>query len=174
MSLSSHRGSGRNTSPKTRCDRIWIVSRITTRADSGLRSLTAYITTASTRRSGRSRSLQSKARALPSRGLRKSLCRCATRTSDLNLGVEASVDSLPKHWLCSETPLLFIFKIRCPIGSEYNQDSRPVREYYELIPDGYRNETLHGTIMTRRNKKILFVANEAAFWRAPAAPSSDF
>ena len=61
----------------------------------------------------------------------------------------------------------FIFKIRCPISSEFDRDSRPVREYYELIPDGYRGETLYGTIMTRRSKKILFVSDEAAFWQAP-------
>jgi hypothetical protein len=61
----------------------------------------------------------------------------------------------------------FIFKMRCPIASEFDQDSRPVREYYELIPDGYRRETLYGTLTTRRNKKILFIADEGAFWQAP-------
>jgi hypothetical protein len=64
----------------------------------------------------------------------------------------------------------FTFKIRCPIASEFDRDSQPVREYYELIPDGYRNETLYGTIMTRRNFKILFVADEDAFWQVPQTP----
>ncbi|MCG6962652.1 MAG: hypothetical protein LJE95_05215 [Acidobacteria bacterium] len=75
-----------------------------------------------------------------------------------------TVEGVDYLWFLSR----FVFKIRCPIYSMFNQDSRPVREYYELIPDGYRSETLDGTIMTKRGKKILFVDDEAAFWQAPA------
>jgi hypothetical protein len=67
----------------------------------------------------------------------------------------------------------FIFKIRCPIYSEFNQYSRPLKEYYELIPADYRNEMLYGTIVTRRNRKILFVDDETAFWQAPADSPRD-
>lgn len=75
-----------------------------------------------------------------------------------------TVEGVDYLWFLSR----FVFKIRCPVYSMFSQDSRPVREYYELIPDGYRTETLNGTLMTRRGKKILFVNDEAAFWQAPA------
>lgn len=75
-----------------------------------------------------------------------------------------TVEGVDYLWFLSR----FVFKIRCPVYSMFSQDSRPVREYYELIPDGYRSETLNGAIMTRRGKKVLFVNDEAAFWQAPA------
>lgn len=62
-----------------------------------------------------------------------------------------------------------IFKIRCPKNSMFDQDSRPIREFYELIPDGYReNLLMEGPILTNRGKKIYFVNDESLFWQKPA------
>ena len=61
----------------------------------------------------------------------------------------------------------FIFKMRCPKYSMFAQDSRPVREYYELIPDGYRDELLQESRLTPRGKKIYTVNDENVFWLKP-------
>jgi hypothetical protein len=62
----------------------------------------------------------------------------------------------------------FVFKVRCPVNSKFAQGSVPVREYYELIPEGYREELLGDSTLASRGKKIYYIGNEDAFWQGPA------
>jgi len=61
----------------------------------------------------------------------------------------------------------FIFKIRCPKNSIFAQDAEPIREYFELIPDGYREELLQEPRMAARGKKIFTINDEKIFWIEP-------
>jgi hypothetical protein len=72
-------------------------------------------------------------------------------------------------WFLSD----FIFKIRFPKNSMFDQDSKPVREYFELIPDGYREELLQESRMTKRGKKIFTINDENLFLFEPAELSHD-
>jgi hypothetical protein len=65
-------------------------------------------------------------------------------------------------WILSE----FIFKIRCPQVSMFNQRSKPDRVYFELLPDGYHEELLQGSKMTERGK-IVYLNDENLFWQKP-------
>jgi hypothetical protein len=67
------------------------------------------------------------------------------------------------YWFLSE----FIFKIRCPKNSMFNQESEPIRVYYELIPDEYRKELLLDYKLTEQGKKIFYTNNEDLFWQKP-------
>ena len=62
----------------------------------------------------------------------------------------------------------FIFKMRCPKYSTYDQDSKPIREYFELIPDGYREQLLQESRITGKGKKIYYINDENIFWQKPA------
>jgi len=66
-------------------------------------------------------------------------------------------------WFLSE----FVFKIRCPAVSAFDQASKPDRVYFELIPDGYRGELLHGPVMTETGKQIICINDEDLFWQKP-------
>ncbi len=61
----------------------------------------------------------------------------------------------------------FIFKIRCPQASTFNQRSMPDRVYFELLPDGYREELLQKPMVTERGKTI-YINDEELFWQRPA------
>ncbi len=65
-----------------------------------------------------------------------------------------------------------IFKIQCPQSSEFNLRSLPNRVYFELIPDGYRKESLRAPEITPRGNTIVVTNDEALFWQKPqgAAP----
>ncbi len=65
----------------------------------------------------------------------------------------------------------YIFKLRCPRNSMFDQDSKPIRVYFELIPDGYREEFLQESKMTKRGKKIFFMNDEGLFWQKPTGLS---
>jgi hypothetical protein len=67
-------------------------------------------------------------------------------------------------WFLSD----FIFKIRCPKNSMFDQDSKPAREYYELIPDGYQQELLQKPDITGRGNTIYYLNDEKLFWFEPA------
>lgn len=71
--------------------------------------------------------------------------------------IEGGTDYL---WFLSE----FIFKMRSPKYSEFGQDTKPIREYFELIPDGFRPELLGESLLTDQGKKIYFINDENAFW----------
>ncbi len=64
----------------------------------------------------------------------------------------------------------FIFKIRCPQASKFNQRSMPDKVYFELLPDGYREELLQESQMTERGK-IVYINDEELFWQRPAQVS---
>jgi len=70
------------------------------------------------------------------------------------------IDGADYLWFLSE----FIFKIRCPKYSMFAQDTQPIREYFELIPDGYRPELLGKSQFTDQGKKIYFINDANAFW----------
>ena len=71
-------------------------------------------------------------------------------------------------WFLSE----FIFKIRCPIKSMFNQESEPVRTYFELIPNKYKEELLLDSKITQKDKRIFYISNEELFWQKPLGSSS--
>jgi hypothetical protein len=67
-------------------------------------------------------------------------------------------------WFLSD----FIFKMRCPKYSRFAQGNEPIKEYYELIPDGYQPELLAEFRLASRGKKIYTINDEKAFWVKPA------
>ncbi len=69
-------------------------------------------------------------------------------------------------WFLSD----FIFKIRCPQVSRFNQRSMPDKVYFELIPDGYRQELLQESQTTERGK-IVYINDEGLFWQKPTRQS---
>ena len=66
-------------------------------------------------------------------------------------------------WFLSD----FLFKIRCPQRSLFNQASEPNRVLVELIPDGYREELLQEPRMDTRGRKIIAINDEGLFWQRP-------
>jgi len=67
-------------------------------------------------------------------------------------------------WFLSE----FLFKIRCPQRSLFNQASEPNRVMVELIPDGYREELLQEPRTDERGRKIISINDEGLFWQRPS------
>jgi hypothetical protein len=63
-----------------------------------------------------------------------------------------------------------IFKIRCQQMSMFNQRSKPGKVYFELIPDGYREELLNTSEMTTRGR-IVYINDEHLFWQKPTGHS---
>ncbi len=63
----------------------------------------------------------------------------------------------------------FIFKIQCPQVSRFNQRSMPDKVYFELLPDGYREELLRESGATKRGK-VVYVNDEELFWQKPVRP----
>lgn len=61
----------------------------------------------------------------------------------------------------------FSFKIRCPQRSAFNQRAEPDRVYFELVPDGYRDDLLGTAKATDDGKKILYLNDEDLFWQRP-------
>lgn len=80
------------------------------------------------------------------------------------VNLESFIDGSSYTWFLSD----FIFKIRCPENSLFNQASQPNRVYFELIPDGYRGELLQGPKVTETGKKIIYINNEDLFWQKPS------
>ena len=77
------------------------------------------------------------------------------------------IDGSDYSWFLSD----FIFKIRCPQISMFDQASIPNRMYFELIPDAYREELLQEPKITKTGKKIVFVNDEGLFWQKPTEQS---
>jgi len=82
-------------------------------------------------------------------------------------GVGNFLDGTNYLWFLSD----FIFKIRCPRDSLFAQASKPDRVYFELIPDGYREELLRAPKIAPEGKKTFYLNDEALFWQKPAAKS---
>ena len=66
-------------------------------------------------------------------------------------------------WFLSD----FLFKIRCPQRSQFNQRAEPQRVYFELIPDGYRDEVLREPPRTEGGRTVVYLNDEDLFWRKP-------
>jgi hypothetical protein len=77
------------------------------------------------------------------------------------------IDGADYPWFLSD----FIFKIRCPQVSMFNQRSRPNKVYFELIPDGYHEELMQKPEITDRGDKIVFINDESLFWQRPSGLS---
>jgi hypothetical protein len=60
-----------------------------------------------------------------------------------------------------------IFKIECPQNSLFNLAAEPHRLYFQLIPDGYREELLQAPKITEKGNKIVFMNDEGSFWQRP-------
>ncbi|MBN1330219.1 MAG: hypothetical protein JXA54_12165 [Candidatus Heimdallarchaeota archaeon] len=82
--------------------------------------------------------------------------------STLKQKTEDWISKLDYFWFLS----LFIFKIRCPKISKFNQDSEENRVYYELLPKNY-NDKLISTSQLKGGKEIVFISDESAFWKNP-------
>lgn len=80
--------------------------------------------------------------------------------------VRNSAEGVDYPWFLSA----FIFKIRCPQASRFNQRSMPDKVYFELLPDGYREELLQESQMTERGKTV-YINDEELFWQRPAQVS---
>jgi hypothetical protein len=65
-----------------------------------------------------------------------------------------------------------IFKVECQQNSLFNQAARPNRVYFELIPDGYREELLRAPEITPRGNKVVYLNDEGQFWKKPATGGS--
>lgn len=63
----------------------------------------------------------------------------------------------------------FAFKIRCPQRSCFNQAAQPNRVFFELLPDGYRQELLKKPEITETGRTIIYINDEDLFWQKPAA-----
>jgi hypothetical protein len=61
-----------------------------------------------------------------------------------------------------------MFKIRCPQRSLFNQAADPSRAFFELIPDGYRDELLQAPTITSQGRKIVYINDERSFWQPPS------
>jgi hypothetical protein len=73
------------------------------------------------------------------------------------------VEAADYQWYLSKN----IFKVRCQQMSMFNQRSNPDKVYFELIPDGYREELLNTSEMTERGE-IIYINDEQLFWQAPS------
>ncbi len=82
-------------------------------------------------------------------------------------GVRNLIEGVDYPWFLSK----FIFKIRCPQVSRFNQRSMSDKAYFELLPDGYREELLRESRMTERGK-VVYINNEGLFWQKPPGPSN--
>jgi hypothetical protein len=67
-------------------------------------------------------------------------------------------------WFLSD----FIFKIRCPQNSTFNQDTGfPQNTFFELLPDNYKGDLLQDFKIYSYNRKVYFINNEDLFWQKP-------
>jgi hypothetical protein len=61
-----------------------------------------------------------------------------------------------------------IFRYNCQQVSEFGQESqRENRTYFELLPDGFREELLIEPEITPRGNKIVYINDESLFWQRP-------
>jgi hypothetical protein len=67
-------------------------------------------------------------------------------------------------WFLSD----FLFKIRCPQRSLFNQASEPNRVIVELLPDGYREDLLQKPRTDERGRTIISINDEGLFWQRPS------
>lgn len=61
----------------------------------------------------------------------------------------------------------FVFKIRCPKRSDFNQAAESERVYFELLPNGYREELLREPELIKSERRIVYLNDEDLFWQKP-------
>lgn len=86
------------------------------------------------------------------------------RLARARIGWSYFVRGVDYLWFLSE----FLFKIRCPQRSLFNQASEPNRVMVELIPDGYREDLLQEPRTDERGRKIISINDEGLFWQRPS------
>ena len=77
-------------------------------------------------------------------------------------GLRNCIEGVDYPWFLSA----YIFKIRCPQVSMFNQRTMPDKVYFELLPDGYHEELLQKAEMTKRGK-VVYINDENLFWQKP-------
>jgi len=87
-----------------------------------------------------------------------------SKFEEFKVNLNNFIEGADYFWFLSD----FIFKIRCPIKSMFNQESEPLRVFYELIPDNYREDQLLKSITTLKGKKIFYINHEDIFWQKPS------
>jgi hypothetical protein len=60
-----------------------------------------------------------------------------------------------------------IFKVECPQNSVFDIAAQPSKVYFQLIPDGYREELLQAPEITEQEHRIVFINDEELFWQRP-------
>lgn len=81
--------------------------------------------------------------------------------------IQSCVDGTSYLWYLRKN----LFKIECPQNSMFNLAAVPARVYFQLIPDGYREESLWAPLIGPRGKTVVFTNDEGLFWqKPPAAP----
>ncbi len=81
-------------------------------------------------------------------------------------GVRVFMEGADYLWSLSKN----IFKTECPQISKFNQRSMPDKVYFQLLPDGYHDELLQESQMTKKGK-VIYINDERLFWLKPAANS---
>jgi hypothetical protein len=82
-------------------------------------------------------------------------------------GFRNFLDGTSYLWFLSD----FVFKIRCPRVSEFDQRSKPGSTYFELIPDGYRGGLPQEIHIDEKGRQVFYLNNERLFWQKPAGSS---
>ena len=83
--------------------------------------------------------------------------------------VQDFVDGTSYLWYLQKN----LFKIECPQNNLFNLAAVPNRVYFQLIPDGYREEQLRTPQIKARGKKVVFTNDEGLFWQKPDGTSVD-
>ncbi len=71
-------------------------------------------------------------------------------------------------WFLAE----YIFMVRCPQCSRFNQDALPNRVYFELRPDSMPENPLIQAGLAQRGMKVHCLDDEELFWQAPGPDGS--
>jgi hypothetical protein len=77
--------------------------------------------------------------------------------------VQEFVDGTSYLWYLQKN----LFKIECPQNSLFNLAAVPNRVYFQVIPDGYREEQLRTPQTTAQGKRVVFTNDEGLFWQKP-------
>jgi hypothetical protein len=83
--------------------------------------------------------------------------------------VQSYVDGTSYLWYLQKN----IFKIKCPQNSLFNLAAAPNRVYFELVPDGYREELLRAPEITAQGSKVIYTNDEGLFWQRPQGAAPD-
>jgi hypothetical protein len=79
------------------------------------------------------------------------------------LRVTEYLEGVDYLWFLSD----LIYKIRCPKLSGFAQDCQAARTYFELLPNGYRENPLIRADLSQHGKQVFYLDDEALFWQEP-------